>query len=65
MTTIQRGFNLRFPYPIETVEIVDVETIQAFNVGQGTSEALMLTKDKSICKKGVLLCRVWKRKTAV
>ena len=48
VTTIQPGFNLRFPYPIETVSIVDVQTIQSFTVGQGTSEALMLTKDKNI-----------------
>ena len=48
VATIQPGFNVRFPYPIETVEVVDVQTIQAFNVGQGTNEALMLTKDKNI-----------------
>ena len=47
VTTIQPGFNIR-PWPIETVDIVDVQTIQAFNVGQGTGEALMLTKDKNI-----------------
>ncbi|MBI1422888.1 MAG: FtsH protease activity modulator HflK [Gammaproteobacteria bacterium] len=48
VTTIQPGFNLRLPYPIETVNIVDVQTIQSFTVGQGTNEALMLTKDKNI-----------------
>ena len=48
ITTIQPGFNIRFPYPIETVDIVDVQTIQSFTVGQGTNEALMLTKDKNI-----------------
>lgn len=48
VTTIQPGFNVRFPYPVETVDIVDVQTIQTFNVGQGTNEALMLTKDKNI-----------------
>ncbi len=48
VATIQPGFNIRFPYPVETVDIVDVQTIQAFNVGQGTNEALMLTKDKNI-----------------
>lgn len=48
VTTIQPGFNVRLPYPIETVDIVDVQTIQTFNVGQGTNEALMLTKDKNI-----------------
>ena len=47
-TTIQPGFNIRFPYPIETVNIVDVQTIQSFTVGQGSTEALMLTKDKNI-----------------
>ena len=47
-TTIQPGFNIRFPYPIETVNIVDVQTIQSFTVGQGSNEALMLTKDKNI-----------------
>ncbi len=48
VTTIQPGFNLRFPYPIETVTIVDVQSIQSFTVGQGTNEALMLTKDRNI-----------------
>lgn len=48
VTTIQPGFTVRLPAPIETVDIVDVQTIQAFNVGQGTDEALMLTKDKNI-----------------
>jgi membrane protease subunit HflK len=48
VSTIQNGFNLRFPYPIETVDIVDVQSVQAFNIGQGSSEALMLTKDKNI-----------------
>jgi len=48
VTTIKPGFNLRWPYPIETVDIVDVQTIRSFSVGQGTSEALMLTKDKNI-----------------
>jgi membrane protease subunit HflK len=48
VTTIQPGFNLRWPYPIETVDIVDVQTIRAFTVGQGSSEALMLTKDRNI-----------------
>lgn len=48
VTTIQPGFNIRLPYPIEKVDIIDVQAIQAFNVGQGTSEALMLTKDKNI-----------------
>lgn len=48
VATIQPGFNIRLPYPIETVTIVDVQTIQSFTVGQGTNEALMLTKDKNI-----------------
>lgn len=48
VATIQPGFNLRFPYPIETVDIVDVQTIRSFTVGQGSNEALMLTKDKNI-----------------
>lgn len=48
VTTIQPGFNLRFPYPIETVNIIDVQSIRSFTVGQGTNEALMLTKDKNI-----------------
>ena len=48
VTTIQAGLNLRLPYPIETVDIVDVQSVQAFNIGQGSSEALMLTKDKNI-----------------
>jgi len=48
VATIQSGFNLRLPYPIETVDIVDVQAVQAFNIGQGTNEALMLTKDKNI-----------------
>jgi membrane protease subunit HflK len=48
VATIQPGFNLRLPYPIETVSIVDVQSIQSFTVGQGTNEALMLTKDKNI-----------------
>jgi len=48
VATIQSGLNIRFPYPIETVDIVDVQSIRAFTVGQGTSEALMLTKDRNI-----------------
>jgi membrane protease subunit HflK len=48
VTTIQPGFNLRLPYPIETVDVVDVQAVRAFNIGQGTNEALMLTKDKNI-----------------
>ena len=48
VATIQPGFNLRLPYPIETVDVVDVQAVQAFNIGQGTNEALMLTKDKNI-----------------
>jgi membrane protease subunit HflK len=48
VATIQPGLNIRFPYPIETVNIVDVQSIRSFTVGQGTNEALMLTKDKNI-----------------
>lgn len=48
VTTIQPGLNIRFPYPIETVNIVDVQSIRSFTVGQGTNEALMLTKDRNI-----------------
>lgn len=48
VTTIKPGLNIRFPYPIESVHVVDVQSIRSFSVGQGTSEALMLTKDKNI-----------------
>ncbi len=48
VATIQPGFNIRLPYPFETVDIVDVQAVQAFNIGQGSNEALMLTKDKNI-----------------
>lgn len=47
VATIQPGLNVRFPYPIETVEIIDVQAVRAFSVGQ-SDDALMLTKDKNI-----------------
>lgn len=47
VATIQPGLNIRFPYPIETVEIIDVQAVRAFSVGQ-SDDALMLTKDKNI-----------------
>ncbi|MEJ2396978.1 MAG: FtsH protease activity modulator HflK [Gammaproteobacteria bacterium] len=40
--------NIRFPYPIEKVDVVDVQSIRSYSVGQGTTEALMLTKDRNI-----------------
>jgi membrane protease subunit HflK len=48
VATIKPGLNIRFPYPIEKVDIVDVQSIKSFSVGQGSSEALMLTKDRNI-----------------
>ncbi len=56
--TTQPGLNWRFPTPVDSVEIVDVQNVQVVEVGyrsggrQGTGsvprEALMLTKDENI-----------------
>ncbi len=52
--TTQPGPHWHFPYPIETVEKVDVEKVRTATIGFGqsggsvSSEALMLTKDENI-----------------
>ena len=45
--TIQPGFSFR-PWPIETVEIVDVGITRSYHIGQGSTEALILTNDENI-----------------
>jgi len=47
VTTIQPGFNFR-PWPIETVEIVDVGITRSYHIGQGSNEALILSNDENI-----------------
>ncbi len=37
-----------YPRFIQTVDVVDVANIRSVHIGQGTSEALMLTKDQNI-----------------
>ncbi|MDJ0979074.1 MAG: protease modulator HflK [Erythrobacter sp.] len=46
--TLQPGFHLRLPYPIETVDVEDVEGVRAVNIPGGSSEKLILTGDQNL-----------------
>ncbi|MEO0590326.1 MAG: protease modulator HflK [Pseudomonadota bacterium] len=46
--TLQPGFQLRLPYPIETVDVEDVEGVRAVNIPSGSSEKLILTGDQNL-----------------
>ncbi len=46
--TIQPGFNVRFPRPIEKVLRVDVNTVRSLSIGKNVNEAYMLTQDENI-----------------
>ncbi|MEO0870958.1 MAG: protease modulator HflK [Pseudomonadota bacterium] len=46
--TLPSGFHIRFPYPIETVDIEDVEGVRAVNIPGGGSEKLILTGDQNL-----------------
>ncbi len=49
-TATQAGFNLRKPFPIGSVDKIDVESIKTLSVGStnGNSEGQMLTSDENI-----------------
>ncbi len=65
VATTDPGLNYRFPYPIETVDVVNVANIRRTEIGFRTSatgkaqgileEALMLTKDENIVEVQVLI----------
>ncbi|MCK0129379.1 protease modulator HflK [Erythrobacter sp. F6033] len=47
--TLDSGLNFTFPYPIETVEIEDVEGVRAVNIpASGDSAKLILTGDQNL-----------------
>ena len=46
--TLQPGFNMRLPRPIEKVVRVNVENIRKLSVGGTQAESLMLTRDENI-----------------
>ena len=46
--TIQPGFNIRLPRPIEKVIRVDVNTIRSLSIGKNIDESYMLTQDENI-----------------
>lgn len=65
VATTDPGLNYRFPYPVETVDVVNVANIRRAEVGFRTAatgkaqgileEALMLTKDENIVEVQVLI----------
>ena len=46
--TEQPGLRLKLPYPVETVELPAVTTVNEIRVGQTPQESLMLTRDENI-----------------
>ncbi len=46
--TLEPGISLTLPYPIESVEAVDVQNIRAIDIPGGTGEKLVLTRDENI-----------------
>jgi membrane protease subunit HflK len=46
--TLDSGFGLTFPYPINRVQKVDVENIRELTLGSASTETLMLTGDQNI-----------------
>lgn len=46
--TLQPGFNMRMPRPIESVVRVDVTNVRRLTVGGTQAESLMLTQDENI-----------------
>ncbi|GGE50562.1 protease modulator HflK [Marinicauda pacifica] len=46
--TTGSGLRFKLPYPIETVEIVDVEQIRTVTIGETPAEGLMVTRDENI-----------------
>jgi membrane protease subunit HflK len=46
--TLQPGFNLQFPPPIDRVLRVNVDEVRAVTVGNTKAESLMLTQDENI-----------------
>lgn len=46
--TEQPGLRLKLPYPVETVELPSVTTVNEIRVGQTPQESLMLTRDENI-----------------
>ncbi|MEL6486289.1 MAG: protease modulator HflK [Pseudomonadota bacterium] len=46
--TLPSGFHIRLPYPIQTVDIEDVEGVRAVNIPGGASEKLILTGDQNL-----------------
>ncbi|MEM1196452.1 MAG: protease modulator HflK [Pseudomonadota bacterium] len=46
--TLEPGFHIRMPYPLETVEIEDVEGVRAVNIPGGSGEKLILTGDQNL-----------------
>ena len=46
--TLESGIGLTLPWPVETVQKVDVENIREINLGSASEETLMLTGDQNI-----------------
>ncbi len=46
--TLQPGFNLTLPWPLQEVAVKDVTTIKQLSVPNGEAENLMLTSDQSL-----------------
>ncbi|MEM9310338.1 MAG: protease modulator HflK [Pseudomonadota bacterium] len=46
--TLDPGFHIRLPAPLETVEIEDVEGVRAVNIPGGSAEKLILTGDQNL-----------------
>ncbi len=46
--TLEPGISVTLPYPIESVETLDVQNIRTTNIPDGTGEKLVLTRDENI-----------------
>src|SRR4029079_5786457 len=47
-STLDPGINVTLPYPINSVEVIDVQNIRTENFPDGGGENLMITSDKNI-----------------
>jgi len=47
-STLDQGFHMTLPYPIQSVDVEDVEGVRAVNIPGGASEKLILTGDQNL-----------------
>ena len=47
-STLDQGFQITAPYPIQSVDVEDVEGVRAVNIPSGSSEKLILTGDQNL-----------------